>query len=232
LCAISSVSLAGTSIVQSLGQSPANKKTNNKKKGGFVSIRKIAFAALLAVAGMATSSASMAQFDGLYIGGGFTRFKASETANDPVTDSSVTLGAADHQGGLNGFLGFGVSLSVLHLAVEGSYSSQVGKITVRSGGVDVSDGVEEAGAVSIMPGLKLGTSALIYARIGMAQAKLKSQTGDFTQTHKGTLFGLGMKGAVHKNLCLVVEYQNYDLKEKEGIKPDAVGVLLGAQYTF
>jgi opacity protein-like surface antigen len=190
------------------------------------------FAGLLAAAAMAMSSASMAQFDGLYIGGGFTRFKASETANDPVTDSSITLGVADHQGGFNVNAGFGFSLKMLYLAVEGSYSNQVGEVTVRTGGTDFSDGVEEAGAVSILPGLKLGTGALIYARLGAAQAKLKSQSGGFSQTHKGTLYGIGMKGAVAKNLALVVEYQNYDLKEKEGIKPDAVGVLLGAQYTF
>ena len=197
-----------------------------------MSIRRILSAALLAAAAMATSSVSMAQFDGLYIGGGFTRFKASETANDPVSDSSITLGVADHQGGLNGNVGFGVSMSILHLAVEASYSNQVGEITVRAGGTDFSDGVEEAAAVSILPGLKLGTGALIYARIGAAQAKLKAQSGGFSQTHKGTLFGVGMKGAVTKNLALVVEYQNYDLKEKEGIKPDAVGLLLGAQYSF
>jgi opacity protein-like surface antigen len=189
-------------------------------------------AALLAAAAMATSSASLAQFDGFYIGGGFTRFKASETSNDPVTDSSITLGVAEHQGGFNGNVGFGVSLSVLHLAVEASYSNQVGEITVRTGGTDFSDGLEEAGALSILPGLKLGTGALIYGRIGAAQAKLKAQSGGFSQTHKGTLFGLGMKGAVAKNLALVVEYQNYDMKEKEGVKPDAVGVLVGAQYTF
>jgi opacity protein-like surface antigen len=197
-----------------------------------VSIRKLLSAALLAAAAMATSSASLAQFDGFYIGGGFTRFKASETSNDPVTDSSITLGVAEHQGGFNGNVGFGVSLSVLHLAVEASYSNQVGEITVRTGGTDFSDGLEEAGALSILPGLKLGTGALIYGRIGAAQAKLKAQSGGFSQTHKGTLFGLGMKGAVAKNLALVVEYQNYDMKEKEGVKPDAVGVLVGAQYTF
>jgi opacity protein-like surface antigen len=197
-----------------------------------VSIRKILFAAMLAAAAMATSTASMAQFDGLYIGAGFTRFKASETATDPVTDSSVTLGVADHQGGFNGNVGFGFSVSVIHVALEASYSNQVGNITVRSGGTDISDGLEEAGAVSILPGVKLGTGALIYGRIGTAQAKLKAQSGGFSQTHKGTLYGVGMKGAVAKNLALVVEYQNYDMKEKEGIKPDAVGVLLGAQYTF
>lgn len=197
-----------------------------------MSIIRISLAALLAAAAMAMSTASLAQFDGFYIGGGFTRFKASETANDPVTDSSITLGVAEHQGGFNGNVGFGVSLSILHLAVEASYSNQVGEITVRTAGTDFSDGLEEAGALSILPGLKLGTGALIYGRIGAAQAKLKAQSGGFSQTHKGTLFGLGMKGAVAKNLALVVEYQNYDMKEKEGVKPDAVGVLLGAQYTF
>ena len=197
-----------------------------------MTIRKIAFAALLAAAGMAISSASMAQFDGLYIGGGFTRFKASETANDPVTDSSMTLGVADHQGGFNGNVGLAFSLQMLSLGVEASYAPQVGKITVRTAGTDFSDGIEDAAAVSILPGLKLGTGALLYARIGAAQAKLKSQSGGFSQTHKGTLYGLGMKGAVAKNLAVVVEYQNYDLKEKEGVKPEAVGVMLGAQFTF
>lgn len=197
-----------------------------------MSISRFLSAALLAAAAMATSTAGIAQFDGIYIGGGFTRFKASETANDAVTDSSITLGVADHQGGFNGNVGFGFSLSLLHLALEASYSNQIGKVTVRSGGAEISDGLEEAGAFSILPGLKLGTGALIYARIGMAQAKLKAQSGGFSQTHKGTLFGVGMKGAVAKNLALVVEYQNYDMKEKEGIKPDAVGLLLGAQFTF
>src|SRR5262249_18931402 len=101
---------------------------------------------------MAVSSASMAQFDGLYIGGGFTRFKASETANDPTTDSSITLGVADHQGGFNGNVGLGFSVQVLYFGVEASYANQVGKITVRTGGQDFSDGLEQAGAVSFLPG--------------------------------------------------------------------------------
>jgi len=29
-----------------------------------------------------------------------------------------------------------------------------------------------------------------------------------------------------------VEYQNYDMKEKDGIKPEATGVPLGVQYGF
>src|SRR5262245_30463204 len=125
---------------------------------------------------MATSTASLAQFDGFYIGGGFTRFKASETAIDPATDSSITLGVADHQGGFNGNVGFAVSVSVLSFGVEASYSNQVGEITVRTAGTDVSDGLEEAAAISFLPGLKLGTGALIYGRIGAAQAKLKAQS--------------------------------------------------------
>ena len=199
-----------------------------------MSIRKIAFAALLAVAGMATSSASMAQFDGIYIGGGFTRFKAFETLDNffGVPGLRGTGSAEDHQGGFNGNVGYGISLSILHLAVEASYSNQIGKATLKLNGQEFSDELKEAAAVSIMPGLKLGTGALIYARIGAAQAKFQAQSVGTKETRNGTLYGLGMKGAVHKNLCLVVEYQNYDLKEKDGFKPEAVGVLLGAQYTF
>ena len=199
-----------------------------------MSIRKIAFAALLAVAGMAMSSASMAQFDGIYIGGGFTRFKAFETLDNffGVPGLRGTGSAEDHQGGFNGNVGYGFSLSILPLAVEASYSNQIGKATLTLNGQEFSDELKEAAAVSIMPGLKLGTGALIYARIGAAQAKFQAQSVGTKETRNGTLYGLGMKGAVHKNLCLVVEYQNYDLKEKDGFKPEAVGVLLGAQYTF
>lgn len=200
-----------------------------------MSIRKFAFAALLAVAGMATSSASMAQFDGFYIGGGFTRFKGFETMDDFLQNPGLraTASAEEHQGGFFGNVGFGTSLSVLHLAVEASFANHLGKITAHQSGVEVSDQVENASAISILPGLKLGPSALIYGRIGAAQAKLKFQfPADTSQTHNGTLYGVGMKGAVHKNLCLVVEYQNFDFKEKNGVKPESVGLTLGAQYTF
>jgi opacity protein-like surface antigen len=199
-----------------------------------VSIRKISLAALLAAAAMAFSSASMAQFDGFYIGGGFTRFKAFETVDNffGVPGLRGTGSSEDHQGGFNGNVGYGFSMSILHLAVEASYSNQIGKTTLRFGGQEFSDELKEAAAVSILPGLKLGTSALIYARIGAAQAKFQAQSVDSKETRNGTLFGIGMKGAVHKNLCLVVEYQNYDFKEKDGFKPEAVGVLIGAQFTF
>jgi opacity protein-like surface antigen len=213
---------------------PDKQEDKQQEKGGFVSIRKIAFTALLAVAGMAVSSASMAQFDGFYIGGGFTRFKAFETLDDffGVPGLRGTGSSEDHQGGFNGNVGYGFGLGILHLAVEASYSNQIGKATLKFNGEEFSDELKDAAAVSILPGLQLGASALIYARIGTAQAKFQAASVDTKDKRNGTLFGLGMKGAVHKNLCVVVEYQNYDFKEKDGFKPEAVGVLLGAQYTF
>lgn len=199
-----------------------------------MSIRKFAFAALLAVAGMTVSSASMAQFDGLYLGLGFTRFKAFETLDNffGVPGLRGTGSAEEHQGGFNGNIGYGFGMGILHLAVEASYSNQVGKATLQFNGQEFSDELKDAAAVSILPGLQLGTSALIYARVGTAQAKFQAASVDTTDKRNGTLLGLGMKGAVHKNLCLVVEYQNYTFKEKDGFKPEAVGVVLGAQYTF
>ena len=180
------------------------------------------------------STSCLAQFDGIYIGGGFTRFKGFETLDNffGVPGLRGTGSSEDHQGGFNGNVGYGFGMSILHLAVEASYSTQVGKTTLKFNGQEFSDELKDAAAVSIMPGLKLGTSALIYARIGTAQAKFQAQSTDSKDTRHGTLYGLGMKGAVHKNLCLVVEYQNYDFKEKDGFKPEAVGVVLGAQYTF
>jgi len=197
-----------------------------------VSIRKISFAALLAAAAMAVSSASVAQFDGLYIGGGFGMFKATETANDPATDSSLTLGGTEHQGGWNVNAGYGGSVGILHLAIEVSYANQVGEISDRILGQTFTDGVEEAVAGSILPGFKFGPNGLAYLRIGAAQAKLKAARGGFSQTHNGKLYGIGMKQALAPNLALFIEYQNYDFKEKDQIQPASTGFILGAQYSF
>jgi hypothetical protein len=197
-----------------------------------VSVKKILFAALLAAAGMATSSTSMAQFDGLYIGGGFARFTAVETAIDSATNSSITFGGENHQGGFNLNAGLGGSVGPLHLAAEVSYTNQIGEISVRIMGVDVVDGLEEAAAVSLLPGIKFGNSGLLYARIGAVQAKLKGADGSFTQKHDGVLFGIGTKLALGSRGAVVVEYQNYDLKEKEGIQPRATGVLIGLQFSL
>jgi len=206
---------------------------NNKKKGVFVSTRKILFGALLAAATMAMSSTSMAQFDSIYFGGGFTRFKATETFTDPVSVSSVTFGNDSHQGGFNGFLGYGLGLgSLVHIALEGSYSSQVGQASATAFGVTTNHGLEEAAALSILPGLKFTPTGLFYARIGAAQAKYKDSQGTFSQTHKGTLFGVGMKQEVARHAALLVEFQNYVMKEKDGLKPESTGVLLGFQFSL
>jgi outer membrane protein with beta-barrel domain len=197
-----------------------------------VSFKKILFAALLAAAGMAMSSTSMAQFDGLYIGGGFARFTAVETAIDSVSNSSITFGGDRHQGGFNVNAGLGGSVGPIHLAAEVSYSNQIGEINVRIMGVDVIDGLEEAAAVSLLPGIKFGNTGLLYARIGATQAKLKGADGSFTQKHDGVLFGVGTKLALGSNGAIVVEYQNYDMKEKEGIQPRATGVLIGLQFSL
>ena len=78
-----------------------------------MSFKKILFAAVLAAAGMTMSSTSMAQFDGLYIGGGFARFTAVETAVDSVNNSSITFGGDQHQGGFNVNAGLGGHVQVV-----------------------------------------------------------------------------------------------------------------------
>jgi opacity protein-like surface antigen len=197
-----------------------------------VSIRKTFFAALLSVAGMAISPASVAQIDGLYVGGAFARFTATETSIDPATDSSITFGGENHQGGFNVNAGFGGSVGPLYLGAEVSYTNQIGEIMVRVLGTEIIDGLEEAAAVSILPGIKFGNTGLLFARIGAAQAKLKGSDGSFSQKHDGLLFGIGMKQALGSRGAVVVEYQNYDFKEKEGLEPRATGVLIGLQFSL
>jgi len=194
-------------------------------------IRKVWFVVLLAAAGMAMSSASMAQFDGFYFGGGFGRFKATETFTDPVTASSMTLGAEDYQGGWNVNAGFAGSAGPLHLAVEASYMNQAGEVSVQSFGTTFRDGLEDVAAVSILPGIKFGPDGLAYVRIGAVQGKLVGQDGSFSQKHNGMVYGIGMKQAVGRNGAVFVEFQNYDFNEKDGLQPAANGVLLGLQFS-
>src|SRR6185503_19364275 len=186
-----------------------------------MSIRKISFAALLAAAGMTMSSASMAQFSGLYIGGGFGRFKATETFTDPATNSTTTFGAEDYLGGWNVNAGFGGSAGPLYLAVEASYMNQVGEVSLRVNGVTFADALEDVAAVSILPGIKFGPDGLAYLRIGAAQAKLVGADGRFSQKHDGLVYGIGMKQAVGRHGAVFVEFQNYEFKEKGGLKPAA-----------
>ena len=198
-----------------------------------MSIRKISLAALLAAAAMAFSSASMAQFDSFYLGGGFTRFKATETFTDPTTDTKVTFGNDSHQGGFNGFVGYGLSLgSLLHVALEASYSNQVGQASATALGVTTAAGLEEAAAISILPGLKFSPTGLVYGRVGAVQAKFKDSEGAFSLTHKGTLFGIGTKQEVARHAAVLVEFQNYVMKEKDGLKPESTGVLIGLQFSL
>ena len=194
-------------------------------------IRKVWFVVLLAAAGMAMSSASLAQFDGFYIGGGFGRFKATETFDDPATASSTTFGAEDYLGGWNLNAGFGGSAGPLHLAVEASYMNQVGEVSLQLFGTTFADALEEVAAVSILPGIKFGPSGLAYLRIGAAQGKLVGADGSFSQKHNGMVYGIGMKQAVGSHGAVFVEFQNYDFKEKDGLTPAANGVLLGIQFS-
>jgi hypothetical protein len=41
-----------------------------------------------------------------------------------------------------------------------------------------------------------------------------------------------MKQALGSNGALVVEYQNYEMNEKDGIQPRATGVLIGLQFSL
>ena len=96
-----------------------------------MSTRKILVAALLAAAAMAMSTASMAQFDGLYIGGRVHQVQSLRDGPRSRHRLAGTLGVSDHQGGFNGNVGFGFSMQMLSLGVEASYANQIGKVTVR-----------------------------------------------------------------------------------------------------
>jgi opacity protein-like surface antigen len=85
--------------------------------------------------------------------------------------------------------------------------------------------------VSVLPGYKFGPNTLGFVRVGAAQAKLKAEGGP-SQTHNGIVFGIGVKQAVSPNLALSLEYQNYDLEEKDDLTPRSTGVVLGVQFTF
>ena len=156
-------------------------------------------------------------------------FKATETAS--ASGSTLTAGNEDHQAGLNLNAGFGHSFGSFHLAGEVAFTSQIGEVTAQLGGFSFTDSLEEAITLSVLPGYKFGPNSLGFVRVGAAQAKLKAEGGP-SQTHSGIVFGIGVKQAVSRNLAVSLEYQNYDLEEKDGLTPRSTGVVLGVQFAF
>ena len=193
--------------------------------------RKIVGAVTLALSAVAGSAC--AQYDGLYVGGGVGMYKGSVEFNP----GAFTAGDTKHRSGVNLNIGYGHTFDKFNLAGELSYTNTIGRV---SPGAGFTAKLDDAWAWSILPGYKLSNSALLYGRLGMASAKTSGNAllPDSGKTHRGALYGVGVKLAMDKNWSGVVEYQSYDLKSKDypigggSAKPSASGIVLGAQYAF
>jgi opacity protein-like surface antigen len=158
------------------------------------------------------------------------------------SNDNGTLGNSADKAGINLAAGYGHSFGNFNIAAEGSYINTLGEVDFGAG---FKGTLKDGWALSVLPGYKFGDRALMFARLGYAQAKttgniLTDGLGTSGQTHSGLLYGIGAKAAFNRNLSLTVEYELYDLKGKnypfsgftEEIAPKAAGVVLGVQYTL
>jgi len=198
------------------------------------------FRNILAIAGFALAAvgtSAFAQFDGIYAGAGLSFTKGTMEFDN----GGGTVGDNKHRMGLNLNVGYGHSFGNFNLAGELSYADKLGRIdSVSLGGPSAN--LEKAWALSVLPGFKVGNNALLFGRVGWAQAKTAGSAfttaniGAGSQKHDGTLWGIGGKYAFTRNVSAVVEYQVYDLNSKsyagQGVKPQSTGIVLGVQYAF
>jgi len=188
-------------------------------------------AASLALA--ALGGKAFAQFDGIYAGAGIGLYRGEIEIPDRFTFSDNA-----HTASLNLAAGYGRSFDRFHLAGELSYANAPGKATIQLGTTSEAK-LENAWALSVLPGLKFGDNALAYGRIGFASAKTSGSffDPDGGQTHNGNLWGVGTKLAFDRRFSLTVEYQVYDLKTKDyavngQLRPGSNGVVIGVQYAL
>jgi len=176
---------------------------------------------------------AFAQFDGIYAGAGIGLYRGEIEIPGRFTFSDNA-----HTASLNLGVGYGRSFDRFHLAGELSYANAPGKATLQLGTTSEAK-LENAWALSVLPGFKFGDSALAYGRIGFASARTSGNffDPDSGQTHTGNLWGVGAKMAFNRQLSLTIEYQVYDLKSKDypvngSLRPGSNGVVIGAQYAL
>jgi OOP family OmpA-OmpF porin len=186
-----------------------------------MSIRKALIAVLLAAAGMAVSSASMAQSaeKGFYAGASFGQ---SEADGSCPTGFSCDFKDTDWKI-------FGGYRFMRHLAVEGFYADH-GEITVKSGAVTATAQSSTFGvaAVGILP---LGGNFELFGKLGVgstsvdATASAPGVSAGASDSGSDVLYGVGALYNFTRNLGVRAEYERYNDSE--------INVLsIGVQYRF
>jgi len=188
-----------------------------------MSIRKTSIAALLVAAGMAVSSASMAQAKsaekGFYAGASFGQSEA---------DSSCPGGfSCDFKD--TDWKIFGGYRIMRHLAVEGWYADH-GEITVKTGAVTAkaTSNTFAVAAVGILP---VGGNFELFGKLGVGYTNIDAtaSAGNVSATAgdsgSDVVLGVGALFNFTRNLGVRAEYERYNDSE--------INVLsLGVQYRF
>ena len=188
-----------------------------------MSIRKNSIAALLAAAGMAVSSASMAQAQsadkGFYAGASFGQSEA-----DGSCPAGFTCDLKDTDWKI-----FGGYRIMRHLAVEGWYADH-GEITLKTGAVTstVKSNTFGVAAVGILP---VGGNFELFGKLGVGYTKVDANATapgasvGLSDSGSDVLFGVGALFNFTRNLGVRAEYERYNDSE--------INVLsLGVQYRF
>jgi OOP family OmpA-OmpF porin len=196
---------------------------NTNIKGGFMSIRKNSIAALLAAAGMAISSASMAQAKpaetGFYAGASFGQSEA-----DGSCPAGFSCDFKDTEWKIFG--GYRINRN---FAAEVFYANH-GEISVKVGGASATAESSTFGiaALGILP---LGGNFELFGKLGIgstsvdATATAGGLSAGASDSGSDLLFGVGAVYNFNRNLGVRAEYEHYNDSE--------INVLsIGVQYRF
>jgi OOP family OmpA-OmpF porin len=188
-----------------------------------MSIRKTSIAALLAAAGMAVSSAAMAQAkpadQGFYAGASFTQTEA-----DGTCPSGFSCDFKD-----SGFKIFGGYRFNRNFAAEAFYADH-GEISVKVGTVSAKAESSTFGvaALGILP---LGSNFELFGKLGIgstsvdATASAPGVSAGASDSGSDILFGVGAAYNFTRNLGVRAEYERFNDSE--------INVLsIGVQYRF
>ena len=196
----------------------------------------VAAAVLMAL----STSAFAGTSEGPYVGAGIGGYSGDLTTSVP--GASITFGNDKLDWGANVFGGYKWNMGTGSVAAELSYNSNVGKLATWSGAGQAIDGkLDNAWAVSVLPGYNFTKDTTGYMRIGYVQAKgtltlTGTIAGNASETFKGTVWGFGIDQAVTPNLAARIEYQVLDFSSKtfatETDKPRATGVNMSLRYAF
>jgi len=181
-------------------------------------------------------------FEGFSAGVNANFANASTEVSDTFGGTAIALGAGGQNSqfaSLQGAYGFAVGKEMI-LTIGGTYGLgdvKSGKLDI--GGTSISIKAEDIWNVYVEPGMKFGSSALVYGKIGYTGFKGKAEVTGSARSDvdfKGWSFGAGVRVMLNKTMYGQVEFSQtkYDTETRGSttLKPNVTLGTLGIGMHF